>query len=226
MPQRITNFRAKHSRCCASVGPSTPLAAATSPPPSRLAPFHSVSNLLAISMTLVAPYSGSSLIAHKSSSMARICSTTSAPLAIVLRFMAISSILFDFGTVTQLHTFGNHRHPLWLSSQVFVAIVIPDHDGKCVKLFYNALKSAGWCLTSTDTSFPTHGDTISGLCRILIGIHTSCAPTVEPLAAAPQLVPLGAVQSDGACCLAGNGRRRLHASGCQIHGNVTPFNIP
>ena len=67
------------------------------------------------------------------------------------------------------------------SLQVIVAIVITDHDGKCVKSFYNALKSAGWCLSSTETSFPTHGDTISGSCRILIGLHTSCAPTVEPL---------------------------------------------
>jgi hypothetical protein len=67
------------------------------------------------------------------------------------------------------------------SLQIVVAIVIPDHNGKCVKSFYNVLKSAGWCLTSTDTSFPTHGDTISGSCHIIIGIHTSCAPTVEPL---------------------------------------------
>jgi hypothetical protein len=67
------------------------------------------------------------------------------------------------------------------SLQVVVAIVIPDLDGRCVRAFYNALKSAGWCLTSTDTSFPTHGDTISGSCRIIIRIYTSCAPTVEPL---------------------------------------------
>jgi hypothetical protein len=30
--------------------------------------------------------------------------------------MAISSILFDFGTVTLLRTFGNCRHPLLQSS--------------------------------------------------------------------------------------------------------------
>ena len=42
------------------------------------------------------------------------------------------------------------------SLQVVVAIVIPDHDGKCVKSFYNALKSAGWCLSLTETSFPAH----------------------------------------------------------------------
>jgi hypothetical protein len=51
----------------------------------RLAPFHSVSNLLAISTTLVAPYSKNSLSAHKSSSTARICSITSAHLATVLK---------------------------------------------------------------------------------------------------------------------------------------------
>ncbi len=66
------------------------------------------------------------------------------------------------------------------SLQVVVAIVIPDHDGKCVKSFYNVLKFASWCLLSTETSFPTHGDTISGSCRIIIGIHTSCAPMINP----------------------------------------------
>jgi hypothetical protein len=44
-----------------------------------------------------------------------------------------------------------------------------------------SLKSAGWCLSSTKTSFSTHGNTISSLCRIIIGIHSSCAPTVKPL---------------------------------------------
>jgi hypothetical protein len=77
------------------------------------------------------------------------------------------------------------------SLQVVVAIVIPDHNGKCVKSFYNTLKSAGWCLSSTETLFPTHGDTISGVCRILIGIHTSCAPMVKPphLKSPPPSIP-------------------------------------
>ena len=67
------------------------------------------------------------------------------------------------------------------SLQAVVAIVIPDHDGRCVKSFTTSLKSAGLCLSLTDTSFPTHGDTILGLCHIMIGIHSSCAPMVEPL---------------------------------------------
>jgi hypothetical protein len=77
------------------------------------------------------------------------------------------------------------------SLQVVVAIVIPDHNGKCVKSFYNALKSAGWCLSLTETLFPIHGNTILGSCRILIGIHTSCAPTVEPphLKSPPPSIP-------------------------------------
>ena len=65
-------------------------------------------------------YSGNSLSALKSSSTARICSITSAHLAIVLKYMAILSILFGFGTATQLCTFGSCRHPLWLSYVPFV----------------------------------------------------------------------------------------------------------
>ena len=64
---------------------------------------------------------------------------------------------------------------------MIVAVIIPDHDGKCVKLFTTSLKSTGWCLSSTKTTFPTHGDTFSGSCCIIIGIHSLCASTVEPL---------------------------------------------
>jgi hypothetical protein len=68
------------------------------------------------------------------------------------------------------------------SLQMIVAIIIiPDHDGRCVKSFTTSLKSTGWCLSSTKTTFPTHGDTISTSCHIIIGIHSSCASTVEPL---------------------------------------------
>ena len=66
------------------------------------------------------------------------------------------------------------------SLQVVVAIVIPDHNGKCVKSFYSLLKSAGWCLSLTETLFSTHGDTILGSCHIIIGVHTLCAPLVKP----------------------------------------------
>ena len=71
------------------------------------------------------------------------------------------------------------------SLQMIVAIIIPDHDGRCVKSFTASLKSTGWCLSSTETTFPTHGDTILSSCRIIIGIHSSCASTVEPLTLKP-----------------------------------------
>jgi hypothetical protein len=43
----------------------------------------------------------------------------------------------------------------------------------------------------TETSIPTHGDTISGSCSIIIGIHTLCTPTVEPpnLKSPPSSIP-------------------------------------
>ena len=67
------------------------------------------------------------------------------------------------------------------SLQMVIALIIPDHDGRCLKSFTTLLKSAGWVLSSTETSFPTNGDTVSGSCRILIGIHSSCASSVKPL---------------------------------------------
>ena len=64
---------------------------------------------------------------------------------------------------------------------MIVAIIIPDHNDRCVKLFITSLKSTGWCLSSTKTTFSTHGNTILCSCCIIIGIHSSCASTVEPL---------------------------------------------
>jgi len=64
---------------------------------------------------------------------------------------------------------------------MIVAIIIPYHDDRCVRSFTTSLKSTGWCLFSTKTTFPTHGDTILSSCHIIIGIHSLCASTVEPL---------------------------------------------
>jgi hypothetical protein len=75
--------------------------------------------------------------------------------------------------ITQLHTLR--------SLQMVIALIIPDHDGCCLKSFATLLKSTGWVLSSTETSFPTNGYTVLGSCRVLIGIHSSCASSVEPL---------------------------------------------
>ncbi len=64
---------------------------------------------------------------------------------------------------------------------MIVAIIIPYHDDRCVRSFTTSLKSTGWCLFSTKTTFPTHGDTILSSCHIIIGIHSLCASNVEPL---------------------------------------------
>jgi hypothetical protein len=106
----ITSFCATHNKFCAIVGLSTLLAVATLHPPSCHNPYHSASNLHAINMTLVTPSSGNLQHARRSSKMAKISSITSAPLAIVLKYMATSAILFAFGTVTQLHISGSSKH--------------------------------------------------------------------------------------------------------------------
>ncbi len=65
--------------------------------------------------------------------------------------------------------------------QVVVAIVLPDHDGRCVTSVVTSLKSKGWRITHSDVSYPDQGDTIAGACQVLIGVHTSCASIVEPI---------------------------------------------
>ena len=61
-----------------------------------------------------------------------------------------------------------------------VALILSDHN-RCVKSLTTYLESVGWCLSSTNTSSPAHGDTISGSCLIIIVIHSLCASMVEPL---------------------------------------------
>ncbi len=65
--------------------------------------------------------------------------------------------------------------------QVVVAIVLLDHDGCCVTGFVKTMHSNDWKISKHDVTFPIHGDSIAGACRVIIGIHSSCALTVEPL---------------------------------------------
>jgi hypothetical protein len=76
--------------------------------------------------------------------------------------------------ITQLQTLRN--------LQLILAIIIPNHNSRCVKTFTRQLKLAGWCISKfNDVFFPTLGNTITGQCNILIGIHSSCTSYVEPL---------------------------------------------
>ncbi len=65
--------------------------------------------------------------------------------------------------------------------QLVVAIILPDHDGRCVESFILSLKWSGWVVSTSELSFSDTGDSIAGGCWILTGVHTSCASTVEPL---------------------------------------------
>jgi hypothetical protein len=70
--------------------------------------------------------------------------------------------------------------------QVVVAIIIPDHDGKCIRLFNRTLKTAGWCLSAYDgISFMSIGDSVAGTCDFLLGFHSSCTSKVEPIKLKP-----------------------------------------
>jgi hypothetical protein len=90
---------------------------------------------------------------------------------------------------TQLQTLRN--------LQMIVAIIIPDHDGHCIKTFTQQLKSAGWCmLFFNNVFFPDLGNSVAGQCNVVIVIHSSCATCVKLLELKPPLPvfprPIGA----------------------------------
>jgi hypothetical protein len=98
--------------------------------------------------------------------------------SIQIRPCAVSDTTATFwqlqGTiVAQLHSLRD--------LQVVVAIVLPDHDSRCIKSFVTSLKSKGWRITCSGVSYPDQGETIARACQVLIGVHTSCALIVEPI---------------------------------------------
>ena len=70
--------------------------------------------------------------------------------------------------------------------QLVVAVILPNHDGHCVKSFAKPLKLAGWSISAfNDVYFPSNGDTIAGSCHLLCGVHSSCTTCVEPFELCP-----------------------------------------
>ncbi len=70
--------------------------------------------------------------------------------------------------------------------QVVVAVIIPNHDGKCLHSFQHTLKNAGWLLSAHDgVSFNSIGDLVAGTCDLLLGVHSSCMPKVDPIELKP-----------------------------------------
>jgi hypothetical protein len=80
--------------------------------------------------------------------------------------------------ITQLQSLRN--------LQVVVAVIIPDHDGKCLRSFQCTLQNAGWILSAHDgVSFIGTGDSVAGTCNLILGVHSSCMPTVDPIELKP-----------------------------------------
>jgi hypothetical protein len=63
---------------------------------------------------------------------------------------------------------------------VIIAIVMPDHNGRSVKSFIWGLSTAHWKVSLQDILYPEISDSIVNSCRIIIAIHSSSAPVVEP----------------------------------------------
>ncbi len=76
---------------------------------------------------------------------------------------------------------------LW-NLQVVVAVIIPDHDGTCLCSFQCTLKNVGWLLSAHDgVSFHSINDSVADTCDLLLGVHSSCMPTVNPIELKPPL---------------------------------------
>lgn len=67
------------------------------------------------------------------------------------------------------------------SLKLFVAHIHPDQDERVIQSFQTSCKREGWVITSTPISFAALGDSITGSCRIIIGVHRSTAAKVDPL---------------------------------------------
>jgi hypothetical protein len=75
--------------------------------------------------------------------------------------------------ITQLHLIRNLL--------VVVAIVMPDHNRRSVESYIQGLSTAHWKVSLRDILYPEIGDSIVNSCRIIIAIHSSSAPVVEPI---------------------------------------------
>jgi hypothetical protein len=77
------------------------------------------------------------------------------------------------------------------SLSIFAAFVHPDHDGRAVSIhFIVRLRKDGWLISDTMISNTAYGDSVSGTCHLIIGIHSNTkkncatwefkAPTTHP----------------------------------------------
>jgi len=67
-----------------------------------------------------------------------------------------------------------------------VAFVHPDHDNRAVSnSFAKKLTADGWLVNDTQISFPDHGDSVVGHCRLIVAVHSNSAPNCSLLELRP-----------------------------------------
>ena len=60
------------------------------------------------------------------------------------------------------------------SLSVFAAFVHPDHDGRAVSVgLVTKLRADGWVISDTNISYASYGDSVSGTCRLIVGVHSN-----------------------------------------------------
>jgi hypothetical protein len=69
---------------------------------------------------------------------------------------------------------------------IVVAFVHPDHDNRAVSnSFAKKLTADGWLVNDTQISFPDHGDSVVGQCRLIVAVHSNSEPTCSLLELRP-----------------------------------------
>jgi len=69
---------------------------------------------------------------------------------------------------------------------IVVAFVHSDHDNRSVpNSFAKKLTADGWLVNDTQISFPDYGDSVVGLCRVIVAVHSNSEPDCSLLELRP-----------------------------------------
>ncbi len=65
---------------------------------------------------------------------------------------------------------------------IVVAFVHPDHNGRAVSLgFVSRLRRDGWLFSNSAIHYPNYGDSVTGSCCLLVGVHSNTKATCAPI---------------------------------------------
>eukprot|EP00956_Cyclotella_meneghiniana_P018530 scaffold30928_cov30-Cyclotella_meneghiniana.AAC.3 len=64
---------------------------------------------------------------------------------------------------------------------MFIAFLSLENDSHPLQQLDSSLSNRGWIITCQLISFPAYGDSVSGNCKVMIGVHSQCDSSVQPI---------------------------------------------